>query len=192
MPYLLNEPIAGDDLSISQPKLKNNTNFSDSSFGVDHYPFSDTTPNNGYHKVIHTPDQVTDPTTSSSISAFYGKVASTNTGVMQFSRGVSNAVPSPVTMFHSPNTGIDLATNATTNILDFTGISFSLAVVWFQGNSASGCYYIRQIGSVFRIFKVSSTGQLIVEAAGNILRIKNTGVTQNNIFWDMQFLRVIS
>jgi len=45
--------LAADFLSSSQPILLGNTNASDDSFGVDHYQFSDTTANNGRHKIIH-------------------------------------------------------------------------------------------------------------------------------------------
>lgn len=61
MAYVRNQPIAGDDLDISQPKLVTNTNGADDSFGVDHFQFSDTSANNGFHKKVTLAQVAADP-----------------------------------------------------------------------------------------------------------------------------------
>lgn len=53
MAFTRNRPTATEFLSVSQPVLYNNFNSSDDTMGIDHYPFSDTTAQNGQHKIIH-------------------------------------------------------------------------------------------------------------------------------------------
>ena len=62
MVYTRNQPIASDDLSVSQPFLAANTNQADDSFGIDHYQFSNLTVNNGFHKQVTLPGNVSAPT----------------------------------------------------------------------------------------------------------------------------------
>jgi len=50
MAYLINKPAASDLLSTSQGVIKDNFNFADAYFGVDHFPFTDTNSQNGAHK----------------------------------------------------------------------------------------------------------------------------------------------
>lgn len=52
MTFNINIPQPNDDLSVSQGQVKNNFLTSNTSFGVNHYPFNDGTVNNGKHKRV--------------------------------------------------------------------------------------------------------------------------------------------
>ena len=145
-----NKPEAPDLLSDSQPILKQNNNAIDTSFGLDHYAASSASPKNGMHNVVRTPaytdyvstvnPSLTPPVTAADIPAFYAFqningsfVPTNNIGVLQFSRGGSDAVPTPVTFLQSPSAGITLAVNSTTDILDFTGAPYCTGTVTSSG-----------------------------------------------------------
>lgn len=53
MPYQPGIPTGTVDLDVDYQNLQDNFTQLDVSFGVDHVPFSDTTPQNGYHTSIH-------------------------------------------------------------------------------------------------------------------------------------------
>ena len=96
-----NIPTAPQKLSVSQPLLLANNQQLDTSFGIDHYKYSDATANNGFHNSVTTPgDQpVTDPVTVAN-PVFYALENTVNLGLLQYSRGPSNAVPTPVMSLH--------------------------------------------------------------------------------------------
>lgn len=71
MPYLRNQPIATDDLSVSQPILAANTNASDDSFGIDHFKFSDLTTSNGFHRKVTIPGNVAVPAPAAGFGDMY-------------------------------------------------------------------------------------------------------------------------
>jgi hypothetical protein len=204
MAYVRNQPVAGDDLSISQPFLTNNTNGGDDSFGVDHYKFSDTTANNGFHNTVTTPLIVgsAHPTTAAAVPKFYAMQDSSPVGVIQYSRGPSNAVPSPVTFLQSQAAPLMIAASGgTSNILDFTGIARAMCDVYVINQDSGGIYsagyFINWIGSptnsfnIKNIFITSGGPALSVTSAGNVLKILNRGLTNaNSVFWTVQFLRL--
>jgi len=191
--YVRNQPVAGDDLSVSQPFLVNNTNQADTSFGVDHYAFSDATANNGYHKKVTNPDQTTDPATTTA-PILYGRQVTAPLGVLQFSRGPSNAVPSPVTMLQSSSTPIVLAAGASSNVLDFTGISLATFLFYFYDsvvgnkNITYGFWNGTTFSTSNLLSAVTNLGPAIV---GNVLTIKNvSSPALNNVYWTLEFLRI--
>lgn len=197
--YTRNQPVATDDLSVSQPILQANTNTADDFFGVDHYKFSAVS-NNGFHNQVTTPSIVggTDPTTSASIDIFYAKMATANIGILQFSRGYSVAnstpsVPTPVTSLMSPSTPIVIGNGSTTTILDFAGVSVCSAQLFaFDINTNPLIYCDLRIvsdGTVVRIVGIQNG--LDKAGSGTILQIKNvTGGPLNNVYWTLNFLRV--
>lgn len=78
MVYTRNQPVAGDDLSVSQPILAANTNAADDSFGVDHFPFSNLTSSNGFHQKVTIPGNVAIPTPASGFGDMFA-ITSANT-----------------------------------------------------------------------------------------------------------------
>ena len=206
--YTRNQPVSTDDLDISQPYLLDNTNAADSVFGFEHYAFSNTTANQGLHNTVTTPAYssnfvvptvtTTPPTTTTSpvIYGFQpingGGAPTTNLGVLQYSRGVSDAVPSPLTTIQSPAAAITLAGLASTNILDFTGIPGAIGMV-YAADYSSSAYLVAFFcwgGSSFQSRNSVSSSNLQLSVSGNILRLTSiTNITLNGIRWTLQFLR---
>ncbi len=200
MAYTRNRPLASDFVSSSQPTLLQNTNGADDSFGVDHYKFSDTTANNGFHNKVTTPliiGSAHPATTTNPI--FYAMQDTANIGVIQYSRGPSNAVPTPVTELHSPTIPISLAQDATANILDFTGIQYAIGTVYgFNSGSTEVSEVVGQFvysfasgAPVFNISVTGSTTRFDIVSSSFTLQLKRiASATSNNTFWTLKFHRI--
>lgn len=201
MPYLRNQPVATDDVSVSQPILAANTNQADDSFGIDHYKFSDLTVNNGKHNQVTTPAFVANPptglppTTLAAEPKFYAFQDSANLGVIQYSRGPLNAVPTPLTHLHSTAAALVVAPGGTTNVFDFTGLAFALCMLYTSDIAVTGTNkvaYVVFTGSSLSISTLNPSAALTIQATGNILQIKNTTappVAYNNLYWTLDILR---
>lgn len=204
-------PNAGDFLdATSQPQLRNNNLALDARFGVDHYKYSDATGQSGKHNRVTTPIFITQPVpngqppviiaTEPVIAAFRQTAL---VGVLQYSYGWSvanaaQAVPTPITSLHSQSTGITLAVNATTDLLDFTGLTRAIVNVFGSSftDPASltlGLTIISPVfwnGSAFNTLPVIPN-RLQLTSAGNILQIVNrTTNPLTNVFWTMQMIRM--
>lgn len=200
MSYNNSIPMPNDDLSDSQAQILQNFMALDTSFGQDHYTFSDLTSSNGKHKVIRTPTQGSDPSTPVDEVAFYANQPSANVGAIQFSRGPSSAVPSPVTYLHSPATAIVLGPLATINILDFTGLSRAICSFYaFASGALAGVAPVMNQSVIFwdgANFGLGTpvTGSTLIgisiTSSGNILQLKNIANAARNIYWTLQMLRV--
>jgi hypothetical protein len=202
MTYLPNIPLPTDLLSKSQGDILNNFTSSNNVFGIDHYKFDDATANKGKHNTVTTPLIVgaVHPVTAAAEPKFYGMQDTANLGVLQYSRGASNAVPSPVTSLQSPSAAITLANAATTNILDFTGITdraiCKVFAADFTAASFSALVRLKNESTIYwngaAFFIPGQTSvDLKIQATGNILQIiNNSGGALNNIYWTMQIMRV--
>ncbi len=197
MAYDPNIPQPTDDLSDSQVALLGNFQQLNISFGIDHYTFSNGTSNNGKHNQVTTPLIVggVHPVTAAAEPKFYGMQDSANLGVIQYSRGPSNAVPTPVTSLQSTAAAIVLAPSGTTNVLDFTGLSRALCVLYSMDTGASPV-----LGSTMVIWTGTalSTNGIVIQSlglgtaiSGNILQVRNLSpaLTRSNVYWTLQFLR---
>lgn len=198
MAFQPNIPQPTDFLSDSQADLLGNNQALDSVYGTDHYAFSNATVNNGKHKKVSTPDQTTAPVTVAD-PMFYGLQQTANLGVLQYSKGPSNAVPTPVTHLQSTSAAIVLGIGSTTNILDFTGINRAFCVVYAADvgvnvSIAKTMAFVIWTGSAFNISTIVTTPTLTVQNTGNILQLKNTstgpGFAMNNIYWTLDMLRL--
>lgn len=201
MPYLRNEPIATDDLDISQPKLQGNTNASDDSFGIDHYQFSDGTSNNGKHKSVTSISSGAHAIPIANEPKIYGMQDSAPVGVVQYSRYFDSglggpAVPTPLTHLQSSAAAITLAVNGTTNVLDFTGLARAFCVLYAMDTTTvattKSCSFIIWNGANITI-NTMSTGinQLVIQSAGNILQLRNGSVNPlNDVYWTLQMDRL--
>jgi len=77
MPYNANIPQPTDLLSNSQGDIRNNFSQANTSFGIDHLPFTDASANLGYHKDIHQVPQA-DPAPIAGINQLYSKLYTPN------------------------------------------------------------------------------------------------------------------
>ena len=198
-------PQPTDFLSVSQQDILNNFSQADISFGIDHYTFSDGTANNGKHNQVTTPiiTGAAHPSTAADEPKFYAMKDSTNLGTLQYSRGPSDAVTTPITKLQSTAAAITLAPTASTNILDFTGLPNSILRTVFFAIRTTGAnapenefydYLVRwnPAAPSFFIQEIFAGGSLILEASGNILRIRNTSAanTRGSLFWTVEFHRI--
>jgi len=193
MAYTRNEPVATDDLSVSAPILKDNTNAADDYFGVDHFAFSAAS-NNGLHKKVTTLTSSPLPTPSGAQAVLYGYQPSANAGVLQFSIGNNSLVPTPLTTLQSL-TPITLASSGSTNLFNFTGLTQAICLVTVattdSANAALNNFgIVTYDGASIGIKTFSSIGLLLTSAGTQLSILNNTGSTVNNIYWTLQFLRV--
>jgi hypothetical protein len=101
-------------------------------------------------------------------------------GLLNYSKGPSNAVPSPITYLQGGP--LNLIFNTPQNVLDFTGLAraiFTIYVADFTNLSVTNTNYINAIwnGSafVFPVQPAAGTGavSILVQASGNVLQLKN-------------------
>ena len=202
--YIPTIPQAGDDLSDSQPQILGNFSKADTSFGIDHYKFSNATVNNGKHNKVTTPAFVDNPPTGlppvtiANEPAMYAFQDSANVGVIDYSRGPSNAIPSPITNLQSTSAAIVLAPSATTNVLDFTGLARAMCTVYAfnalnPGFASTYCGSADVFWNGTALALINNVGTLInIQTTGAILQVKNpSGTTAlNNVYWTLKMHRL--
>lgn len=191
-------PQPSDNLDFSQGQLLSNNQGLDTVFGIDHTLFSDATANKGFHNKVTTPKASSAPTTTTN-PIFYAYQDSANVGVIQYSRGPGNVVPSPVTYLQSSATGITLAANTTLTIFSFTGLARSLAVLYMVdyetinlvASPGCGSFVVWDGTTVYSTDFAARGGSLQTFSSGSNLVIRNTSATNmTKIFWSLQFLRL--
>lgn len=152
----------------------------DTSFGIDHYTFSDLTINNGTHRQVSSPISVP-PAHPATVNdpKLYGMQDTALIPVIHYSRAPNNAVPSPVTLIQSPSAGIVAAPATSTNILDLTGLVNCYGTVMAQAITAGvtrrlfSLFYYRGANTL-TVVDVSISGlNLIPNVPANILQIFN-------------------
>lgn len=197
--FLPNIPQPSDNLDFSQSQILSNNQALDTVFGIDHYKFSDATANKGFHNKVTTPVFIDSPPTglppvTTTAPVLYSFQTTAPLGVLQYSRGPNNSVPTPLTILQSPSTGITVTAGATTNVLDFTGLTLCIcnlyafnlimptvvssvtATIYWNGTTLQG---------------TTTSGNLQVVQSGNILQIKNAlGISITNLFWSLELIRV--
>jgi|SRR5665213_1876822 len=191
-------PIPSDKLSISAPQISNNFAQLNTSFSVDHYPYANPVATNGFHNQVTTPTKGTtsasDPTTTTN-PIFFANQYTTPLGVLQFSRGPSNSVSTPVTSLMSTSAAFSMAPSATVNVLDFTGINIAMCELFFMNANATFAaaqFNIFWTGAVLNVRSVDRTGLIIAQASGNILQLSNTSpsITYSNVYWTLKLQRI--
>lgn len=207
-------PTSGQNLDFSQGQLLNNNAGLDTVFGVDHYKFSDATANKGFHNKVTTPQfylnstippvypTVSPITTSNPI--FYAfqptdgsGTPTTNLGLLQYSKGTSNAVATPVTSIQSAATATVINASSTSAVFDFTGIGGAFCILVaadFVIVNKQIIAYVIFNGTTLNIQTLLSNSLPIgftATAAGKVLQLNNTsGGAYSNIYWTLQFLRI--
>ncbi len=185
------------DLDTDYANLQNNFQQLDDIFGIDHVKYSVIT-NTGFHNKVTTPDQVTAPVTVTN-PVMYALQINTNVGLLQYSRGANNAVPTPLTKLYSVSTPIILAgPNASVNVLDLTGVSLAIIRANAVGKFAIGGLQTQQIADVYWngtsfniINNVAISTNLSWGSTGNILTLKyvSAGGTIDT-YWALEIIRI--
>jgi len=197
MVFIANRPIASEKLSASQPMLQGNNQSLDSVFGIDHYQFSNATANSGFHKKVTTVNQGSHASTTVN-PVLYSAEDTANIGVIQYSRGPSDAVPTPVTSIQSPSTPFSLAASTSSDVLDFTGTTIAFGEFFYsykRTSYASGQFFVFYRftgGTAYTNVAACSSGAAgILIFSGNILKINNGFPdAMTDIFWTLNLQRV--
>jgi len=165
--------------------VQNNMQQLDTSFGIDHYLFSDQTANNGFHNKITLPLIVgsAHPSTSAAETKIYCMQDSANLGLLDYSRGPNNAPTSPLTSLQSQTAGLTVNAGLTTNVLYVRAVT---------SGKRFGGFFVDWDGSAWATSNnFVSTNSIATSITANILKIKNNDtVPATNLFWTLQILRV--
>lgn len=188
-------PQSTDKLSASQPVLLSNNLAIDNSFGVDHYKFSDGTADNGKHETVTTPN-IAIPTTTAD-PKIYGHQLTAPLTTLQFSKGVSDAIATPLTSIQSTSADSTFTAFQTKNILDFAGITRAVFHVRADLlspdiNTSSQLFTASFSGGAFKIRQYNTTPASVVfilSSAGTNLRLQSQLAT-SGAYWTIQFLRL--
>lgn len=199
--YQPNIPTGFVNLDTDYANIQGNFQQLDTTFGIDHYTFSNATANNGFHNKVTTPIFVDNPVTglppiTTTNPIFYAFQQYAAVGTLQYSRGPSNAIPTPLTKLYSGSAAIVLAPGASTNVLDFTGVTRATCTLygWDTVNivSATTIYQVFWTGTTFGLIDMGSLTSLRASSTGNILQLKNFSgsVTHSNVYWALDIQRL--
>jgi len=201
--YQPNIPTGTVNLDVDYLNLQGNFNQANIVYGTDHYPFDNATPNQGFHNLVTTPPVVNNPpdglppATAAGILKFYAYQQYAAIGPLQWSRGPSNALPSPLTRLSGGPVSIPMS-GGTTTLFDMAGMTRVMLIV----NGFNDTTTVNQRGSVNQFVNysqgvsnvpASATLQTIqVVLQGTVLKIAN-GSTAFNLgayYWTITFLRI--
>ena len=188
--YKTTIPLADDDQSISQADIQQNFEKANSDFEFDHVAFTNTGSNVGMHNSITTPAQAVDPTTVAEIPKFYSKSVITAPGtpqVLQFSRGESDATPTPLTNIYGNLTTI---TSTPVTLIDLSGITSCVFEITVDNGSTvlqknTILYYGTAIESQKCAGLITSFTYTL---SGNIIQITDTA--SQLVSYTINFLRL--
>ena len=196
MAYTLNEPVATEFLSVSQPKLRNNTNGADTSFGTDHYAFSNLSANNGKHNIIQSVPVASHPTTTTDTKT-YSLVAQENIPPLLFTKGTSDVVATPLTRVNSAS-ALFTFNPGTIQLLDFLDAPYCNGTVIFTGVNSSAVASMGMYGFLFNTnsssntFGILTVGAVTLSFIGTVLSMTNAGNAITNFCWTIDFNRIQS
>lgn len=192
MAYQTLIPQPNDDLDVSVTDIQQNFLTANTVMSIDHYPFDDVTANKGFHKTVTSPDQTTAPTTTAE-PKIYGLSQLLAIGVLQYSRGPNDAIPTPITALHGGP--LNIASLATSNIIDLNGLTRVSAILTAWNASGTTTKngvntFIAYDGGVYNV-TTGGAGSLAAASSGTILQLKNnTAGALTNVYWTLQFLRI--
>jgi hypothetical protein len=191
--YLSNIPQPSQLQSVSQGQFLTNFGILNSSYGIDHYDYTTTGANTGFHHQVTTPARIGGAPAIGSTPILYAIQATANTGLIQYSLGNTLSGPAtPLTSMQSPSAGVLVGNNNTVNVFNFTGVTQAIAMVYMSAgtseayiNSALVAYYS---GTV--VVKANTGTGLTASASGQNLIITNTTGGSVTIYWTLQFIRI--
>lgn len=184
-------PQSGESLGSTRDRIRTNFEQISSVFGNNHYTFDAL--GEGKHQKVQTPDQVSDVASAANEPVLYAK-ASSNAGVLQYSRGPSNAAPTPITSLQSVG-AIPCANNASIPVLDFAGLPLCMAMIYAFDNLNStrkALAFVWWDGAVLsREQLTSSTSSIRVDVASpNLSLFNNNTASAMSIYWTLDFKRL--
>lgn len=193
-------PTGTVNLDVDYLNLQGNFQQANIVYGTDHYPFDNATPNQGFHNLVTTPPVVNNPPdglppATAANPKFYAFQQYAAIGVLQYSRGPTNRVPTPLTTLQSTSTPIAIPPGNRVNVLDFTGMTIAIANLYvFDSVTLSsrnlGIIFWSSTGGVLVNNQISNQG-LVASSTGNVLQILNTTAQpRNSVFWTLQFMRI--
>lgn len=151
------------------------------------------------------------PTTAASELKIYAMQDTAPFGLLQYSRGISDAVPTPITHLQSPAAPISLAAGVSTNVVDFTGLTYAMCTLYVMDTSSVpitggivGVFVpVFLKGGELNIGYISSAATATyaqqlpmhtltfdVQKTGLILQIKNTAGVGINVAWSLDIHRL--
>ena len=203
-------PQPNDDLSVSQGDLLLNFQSCNASFGIDHYPFTDLSTNDGKHNKVTTPvfNAVlpnTYPTTIAGEPIFFAATEKQSgstlpLGTLQYSVAPLSPVPSPLTTLQSPVAPIVIVALGTLNVIDFTGLTDCVFLFYLTPWTATSTrptnlytgHYFSLPTPTIQLSSATGAIGLVQDAGAGILQIKNTSASSSiNVEWTLQIIRIL-
>lgn len=192
-----NIPQPNDLLSDSQGVLLTNNQALDATFLIDHYTFSDNTANSGKHNTVTTPiiTGSAHPTTSATELKLYAMQDLAAIGLLQYSRGTSDATPTPITEFQGPLAGSVVLNAANLSLIDLTGITRAVGTVYIGARSTLNVNYVNSCNFFFSngtYTLINTTSTFFpVSSSGAVLRLTNSLIIGDaTVFWSIDFHRI--
>jgi hypothetical protein len=212
MTFTPNIPSTGQTLGQTRDPIRDNFTNYNNTISQDHIPPNSPSPftaGQGKHNQLTMPGYIANPVTglppvsTATESKYYAFQITAPLGLMQFSRtwdqvASAAAVPTPISGIQSTSAAITIATSATSNVLDFNGIStIAMGSIYFSYNLNS-----IQIIREYLITWTSAHGgttvavpdaqDVVAEFNGNILRLRNTnsGFNATEVYWTLRLHRI--
>jgi hypothetical protein len=192
-------PTGTVNLDVDYQNLQGNFEQANIVYGGDHYPFDNASPNQGRHNLVTTPPVVNNPpdglppATPTGVCKFYAYQKYSAIGLQQWSRGPSNAIPTPLTSLHGGP--ISINPFDTENIIDLAGMTRVMLIL--SGFNDAPLSADKKPLNSFVVFSqgtgnvtaISST--ILAVITGTMLGIKNgTPSTAGAYYWTITFIRI--
>lgn len=201
MTYQANIPNPNDFISDSQPSIRTNFGQLNTQFSVDHVALTAGS-DNGKHNQVTTPVSASHPATVAQEPIFYAMEDDPTVGTLHFSRGESNAVPTPLTSIHSSTAPIAIGANTNVAMLDFSGLTRAFGECWGANLDGAvpawgwspfffdGTVFINGPGAFGLVDPQLNSGIQFL-ASGTVLNIRNyTLNAYASVYWTIKFSRL--
>ena len=196
MIYKKNIPQPTDGQDVSQNDLLNNFKQLDTSFGVDHIDYSDVSGDTGKHNTVTYVVQAAIPLTPVNEIKEFSFEVTANTKEIHFTRGPSDATPTPLTSLNSSGF-IAIAAATEVVILDCTGIARTMINCWgFDDPLSNNVYAVYEFiwdGAFFKRISSEDNGGMkwVTSDVNKTLSLRNNnafGFTKT--YWTVKFIRL--
>lgn len=196
-------PTGTVNLDVDYLSLQGNFQQLNIVYGTDHYPFDNASPNQGFHNLVTTPLVVNNPpdglppATAAGILKFYAFQQYTALGPLQWSRGQSNAIPTPLTSLHGGPISIPVLT--TVPIIDLAGITRVMLMISAFNDSPlatnkNPCNtFVCFSQGTSNLNNTGITNQLSAVMNGTVLGLRNNNAIANSgaaVYWTLTFIRI--
>ncbi len=197
MAYLTNIPLSTDLQNVTQGQILGNFTQLNTSFGIDHYPFTTNGSLTGFHNQVTTPAIIGSavPTVTSNAILFALNPLEA-VGLLQYSVSTNSSVPTPLTKMQSTASGITLAISANTTVLNFTGLNTVIAMLYMCSGKTtmySNVALVTYYAGVLVVNNIASAvnSQVSASASGQNLIITNGTIGTVSLFWTLEFQRIL-